>query len=172
MDSFYYSTIISLARFYDSYKISKRSDRNLIQFINFVEQNLDIFQNEKDTLKKFNIIHPVTIELIKEHRKMVNNITPTLEKLFTWRDKHFAHYDKEHFFDTNILEENYELTIGGIRELIVLARNILNDYSVGYNGTVNAVRFYNLFDIDMTIEILHEHLARCLHKQKFNAEDI
>ena len=69
MDSFFYSTVVSLARYFDSYKILKRSDRNLIRFINFVEQNLNIFPSDENTLKKFNIIHPVNLELIKEHKK-------------------------------------------------------------------------------------------------------
>jgi len=160
MDSFYYSTIVSLARYYDSYKILNRSERNLIRFINYVEQNLDIFPSDRDTLKKLNIIHHVNSILIKEHRKLIQDVNPILDKLFTWRDKHFAHYDKKHFFNTEILENNYGLTINEIRTLILLAKKILNHYSIGYNGVANAVRASNLFDMDAVIEILHNHLYK------------
>lgn len=160
LDSFFYTTVVSLARMYDSYRFLNRSDKNLIRFINFVEQNIKLFPSDKHILKKFNIIYPVTLNSINEHRKSIQEVAPILDKLFTWRDKYFAHYDNNFFLNDNLLENKYGLTVGEIRKLIKLAAELLNYYSIGYNGVANAIRVHNLYDIDSIIEILHNHLSK------------
>jgi AbiU2 len=90
LDSFIYTTVVSLARYYDSYKTLKRSDRNLIRFINFVEQHIELFPTDVDIIKRLNIIYPVTLDLIQHHKGLIHDETHILEKLFTWRDKHFG----------------------------------------------------------------------------------
>ena len=159
LDSFFHTTVISLARLYDSYKIINRSDKNLIRFMNFTEQNIKLFPKDDHTIKKFNIIHPVSLTSINKYRKSVQEVTPILDKLFDWRDKYFAHYDNKFFLNENLLETKYGLVIGDIRKLIRLAAEILNHFSIGYNGVANAVRTANLYDIDSVIEILHKHLS-------------
>jgi len=68
LDSFFYSTVVSLARLFDSYKVLNRSDKNLIRFMNFAEQNIKLFPKDEYTLKKLNIIHPVSSTSINKHR--------------------------------------------------------------------------------------------------------
>jgi len=82
-----------------------------------------------------------------------------LDKLFAWRDKYFAHYDSKFFLNDKLLENKYELIVGDIRKLIRLAAEILNHFSIGYDGVANAVRAANLYDVDSVIEILHKHLS-------------
>jgi hypothetical protein len=157
ISSFFSDTIISLARIYENYNGRKRSDENLNTFLDFVEKHTDIFPHDEEILCKYRCKHKVDALLIKKHRDLVQEHKEKLDNLFCWRDKHYAHFDKKYFIESDSLGQDAEFTIKDMRELIRLAKNILNDYSIAYSGTNNLVTPTNIFDIDKVIEILYEH---------------
>lgn len=160
MDALLTDSIISLSRLYDSYKSIKRSDRNLIRFLNFVESNIDIFPSDKETLMRHNCDYIVDKNLIDSHRAKINEMTPILDNLFTWRDKYVAHFDKTYFSNGERLKEDASIKFGEIRGLISLADEILNSYSAVYDGNVNMIRATNLFDVDKSLDILNDCLIK------------
>ncbi|MGE5329884.1 MAG: hypothetical protein ACM3KR_10305 [Deltaproteobacteria bacterium] len=157
INCFLASTVISLAKLYENYNGKNRSDRNICKFLNFIEQNSDIFTQDEETLQKFRCNYRVDSLLIKKHRKLIEDSKSKLDNLFYWRDKCYAHNDKKYFLDSTALGNDAGLTIKSFRELIKLAQDILNDYSIAYSGTYKSIRATNLFDIDHVLDALHDY---------------
>lgn len=154
------SAIISLAKLYENYDGKKRSGRNLMKFLNYVEMNQDIFPKDKDTRRKNRCNYLINSDLVNKHRQLIKDSKSKIDNLFYWRDKYYAHFDKKYFEKPETLGKDAELTIGHIRDLIKLATEILNDYSVAYNGTFHSIRATNLYDVDNVLEILHDYNRR------------
>jgi len=152
--SLFNSTIISLARIYEK---EKRSDRNIYFFISFIEKHTNIFPHDEKTLKEFNCPFKVDSNLISSHRNMLIEHDETIKKLFIWRDKHYAHFDKKYFLNSKRLIEDAGITVEEFRRLISLAHEIFNDYSIAYSGINISLQATNRFDIDSILDILKTH---------------
>lgn len=157
LHSLFFTAIISLAKLYDSYKIKDRSDKNLVKFINFNASNLSIFPTDKTILEKHRCQRKVDSDLINEHRKTIEDKKDILDKLFTWRDKGFAHFDSRYFGNLEKVTKEHPMKVGEIRDLINTASEILNAYSTVYSGNYRIYRCSNYSDIDNILEILHKH---------------
>ena len=157
MDALISDVIISLAKIYENYR-SERSNRNLNKFLRFVENNLDLFPQSIEEMKLLNCNYLVDYDLIKTHLEQIDNQKEVLDNLIQWRDKLYAHFDKKYFADREKLNVDHSINIGQIRTLIQLAGEILNKYSVAYNGVYKTIEAVNLKDVDTIFNILHRHL--------------
>ena len=126
------SSIITLAKLY-----SNKDDRSIIRFIKYVEQNSE------------HIIGGKSInDLILKHKSELDDNKEAIKYLFMWRNKSYAHYDKQYFFDSEQLAIDAPLLIGYINKLIALGGKIVNDYQVMSCGKYACISALNRFDID------------------------
>lgn len=137
--------IIKLSKLYEN----NRSDRNLNKFLNFIEQNKNIYEECEG--KNINNC------LIDKHRQMIVDSKSILDNLFVWRDKCYAHNDKKYFFNNQQLSADYKITVGDVEKLIELANDILDCYSRPYYKYIRGIDNTNQYDVDIVLDILHEH---------------
>lgn len=157
LDSLFSDMIVSLAKLYENYDGKNRSDKNIIKFLNFIESNMNIFpSNQRDSSKASNDTI-ITMDLIKDHRRKIKNSKETLDNLFHWRDKYYAHFDNKYFEDSNLLSVNAPLTPNDVYGLLELLAKILNKYSVAYNGKYYSTKATNRDDFFKIIDILEQY---------------
>lgn len=143
----------------------ERSERGLVNLLNFIEQHRDVFHiKELQRRKNYPNNHwmlknraPVTIESIQADRKRIVEFRP-LASFKLRRDKYHAHFDKKYFFDRAKLQEDAPLTWEDLEQVVRLGKEILNAYSADYDGNLHSIEPINAGDID--------HLLDQLHRQK------
>lgn len=161
MESIYFRTLITLLKFYD-----KKADYNLYKFLNYVKANMNIF-NWKARLKRDNLDedeekyykfkHPkLTKETIENYKTMIEENETIINNLFIWRNKYYAHNTKEYFLNPKKIEEDAPVEYIEIKKLIDLAHDILNTYSVAYNGVAKAIMPIDGFDLDIILDFVSE----------------
>ncbi len=139
-----------------------RSERNLLKFLNFVENHRNLLSLEayQDRMNVSNgdwrlERHPrITYESIQAHRTKIEEKAELLENLMIQRDKYFAHMDKAYFDKTRELIDDAPLSFGDFADLIDLAKDILNDYSAAFDGTIHTVTPDNIYDFDCILRKL------------------
>jgi hypothetical protein len=83
----------------------------------------------------------------------------SLRSLFSRRDKVHAHLDNKYFYRRLELPSDAPLSLGDLRNLIKLAGDILNEYSVAYNGAGQVFRATNTLDVKQLLDILVKHIS-------------
>ena len=135
------ATAMRLNKFFDK----PEDNISIYEFLNFAEQNLDIFSNQAFEKRnrgdeRYDIavrIHTertpkITPELVKEHRQKIEKLPK--HNLRKWRNKALAHIDKKSVLrGVDILKE-YPVKIEQVDEIIDTIHDILNHYSAAYDG--------------------------------------
>lgn len=139
-----------------------RAERGFINFLKFIENNIKIFNILE--LKK-RIKHPdrdwvsnhksITFETIQEDIVKINQIE-SLPSFKLRRDKAQAHLDKEYFFDKSKLSDDAPLTWGDFKQIVEVMDDIINRYSVAYDGEILCLTTTNINDIDHLLDVLHK----------------
>ncbi|MFD4490730.1 hypothetical protein ACM1TL_05450 [Lysinibacillus capsici] len=154
---------------------------NIYSFLNYIEKNHPlIFPNcsnkEKQyTPEKTMDVSPkmyetemdlilnipktkIDVALIKEHRTQLNEYTDCINNLLAWRDKSFAHYDKEYIGESiEKMGEKYRIKYGDLSELISLIGKILNSYQSAYYDSTTSIIPANTYDVDNVLQaLLHQ----------------
>ncbi len=145
----------------------ERSERGLVNLLNFIEQHRDIFHiKELQRRKNYPNDHwmlqnrePITIESIQADRKRIAEFKP-LASFKLRRDKYHAHFDKEYFFDRTKLQEDAPLTWGDLEQVVQLGKDILNAYSADYDGNLYSIEPINAADVDYLLDRLHRQNRR------------
>jgi hypothetical protein len=144
-----------------------RSERGLLNFLSFIENNRTIFdirelqrrRNYPDDHWMLRNREPVTFASIQNDRKRIAEFKP-LASFKLRRDKFQAHFDKEYFFERNKLHEDAPLTWGDLEQVVQLGKEILNSYSADYDGNTRAVEPINAGDVDHLLNRLHIQIQK------------
>lgn len=80
-----------------------------------------------------------------------------LKRLKAWRNKYYAHWDKEYFLRPVKLSEHQNLKYGDLLNLTKMAAKILNDYSSTISRSSRALDILGTTDIDVILDILHKY---------------
>jgi len=139
-----------------------RSERGLLNLLNFIEQNCIIFDikelkrrgNYPDGNWMLQNREPVTLESIQANLNRIAEFKP-LASFKLRRDKFQAHFDKEYFFDRSKLHEDAPLTWADLEQVVQLGKKILNSYSADYDGNMYAIEPINAADVDHLLDRLH-----------------
>ncbi|MEO6202905.1 MAG: hypothetical protein ABIP82_06775 [Nitrospirales bacterium] len=114
--------------------LKERGERGIFDFLSFIESNLKILEVEQlKRRKNYPNDHwmlrrdPITLETIKEDRKRIQRLT-CLQNFKTLRDKFYAHFDKEYFFDRERMREMAP-TWGDLDEVVEVISQVINQYS-------------------------------------------
>ena len=97
---------------------------------------------------------PVTIETIKEDKKRIEGLL-CLKNFKTRRNKFYAHFDEDYFFDPERLADDAPLTWGDFNNVIELLSEIIDCYSSAYDGQLFPLKPTNINDVDYLLDRLH-----------------
>ncbi len=141
--------------------LGSRSERGFNNFLNFIEQHLEIFAiSELQRRKSYPDGHwmlrrePITLGTINEDRKAISEIG-ALPNFKIRRDKYYAHFDKDYFFSTERLSEVAPIKWGDLDKISEVMKGVINGYSAAYDGNVYHVPPVNINDVDRVLDKLH-----------------
>ncbi|KQB76840.1 hypothetical protein AB2T90_14490 [Clostridium butyricum] len=149
------NVILTLAKIYEQ---PKRSGGSIYKLLNKIEQSWKEINNEQ-----------INASIINEHREVLKQMNEIIDNLFDWRDKCYAHYDKDYFLDGKNISEDFKITFGNIEQLIDKAKEILNYYYSALTGKYMCCEATNFDDVNRIINILKEHnvcIQELLHRRK------
>jgi len=142
---------------------SEKSERGYFNFLAFVENAIDLFAIEELKRRKH---YPdnhwmldreeITYQTVKSHREQIKSI-PSLDHVKTRRDKFHAHFDRKYFFDRDKISNDAPITWGDLEKIKEIMKDINNTYSAAYDGKVYDLQFFNTYDIDNILDILHKY---------------
>ena len=143
---------------------SEKSERGYFNFLAFVENELDLFSIEElqkrsslsDNHRMLNR-ERITYQTVKSHREKIQSILSLINSVKTRRDKFHAHFDKKYFFDRDQISKDAPIAWGDIEELKKIMDDIINTYSSAYDDNIYKLEFFDSYDIDYLLDILHEH---------------
>lgn len=127
--------VSNLMKLFDVHKDSY----SVYAYLNFIEQNINILfidEYQKDIKKE-----------IKQDRARLSKEQSALNNLKIWRDKRLYHLEKKFAGDLNQVFREHSLTIGQFENLYSLAKDILNRYSVYFDGESNYME-YGMIDTE------------------------
>ena len=121
----------------------KNGQRGIFNFLSFIENNLGIFSIEQlQRRRNYPAGHrlldqePITVETINEYKRLIESLE-CLPSFRTRRDKFYAHFDKEYFFDPDRLAEEAPLTRDDLEEVVRILSEIIDHYSCAYDGEMS-----------------------------------
>ena len=141
----------------------EKSERGLFNFLGFIENNREVFDTKElqrrrgypdghAVLKR----EQITYQTIKSDRESIKQLD-CLESIKLLRDKYYAHFDKEHFFDKSKLINETSCNWSDFDAIIKLASNILNNYSSSFDGQLYVIEASNVTDVDYILDYLHKY---------------
>ncbi|RQW23316.1 hypothetical protein EH196_00430 [Bacillus sp. C1-1] len=155
MGAFQYSSIMGLAKLYEP---SSRKTVNLNKFLNIVEGfHTEIFSNDPDIKKRLGRTTNVNSDTVRKHKNELNEQEKIIKRLLAWRDKFFAHNDKKYFYNKNVVSKEFPINFYEYEQLITLAADILNTYSIGYSGKYHDIKACNIYDVDILFKALKKN---------------
>ncbi|MES5896739.1 hypothetical protein [Bacillus cereus group sp. RP43] len=146
LHSVFNDVIITLAKLYEHGK----QTANLNKLINIADANRALFDYKEHAIDPLMI----TNKEIENHKKIIEEKEESLNNLFMWRDKVYAHNDMKYFFDKEQLPKDAELTMQHIEELIEKAWEIVNFYSLALEGKAWHPDSPDTLDIEKVFSIL------------------
>ena len=139
----------------------EQEKRGILNFLTFAEYNRELFDvKECQRRGKFPEGHnrkAITLETIQRDRKRVAKFK-SIASFKLWRNKFQAHFDKEYFFDITKLQKRAPLDWPDLEHAVQLGQEILNRYSMAFDGAKYAVEPRNAADVDRLLDLLHECL--------------
>lgn len=135
-----------LNRFFDKGK----GHLTVYVFLDFVEQNLDIFSNQafeerirggKTSYEIAMRTHTeITSQIVEQDRQRLDQLP--IDKLRKWRNKALAHIQKEYVLEDINVFKQYPLTPAQVDEIINTLHEILNRYSNAYESVTWSKELY------------------------------
>lgn len=122
----------------------ERAERGLYNFLAFVENHRNLFGRRN-----------IDFQLIQQDRDAIRGFAP-LQSFRLRRDKFHAHFDKDYFFDRKRLGEDAPLRWVDLEDTLSLVGDVLNRYSVAYDGNRFVLEPMNAGDLDDLLNELHE----------------
>ncbi|MEV5027893.1 hypothetical protein [Paenibacillus sp. LPE1-1-1.1] len=150
MNALQNDSIISTAKLFDK---GNKSYGTIHKFFQLIEVNADLFQNDKKRVLKE----------IPTHQKFYEEKALLLQNLLTWRNKHFAHPDKNYFLDKDRLKlgEDAPILYGDLPDLLQKSVDIINFYSEALCKNHHILKDPEIErHVDDLFRILNDHLDR------------
>lgn len=139
----------------------ERGQRGVFDFLLFIESNLSILAIEQLKRRRS---YPdghwmlnrdgITLQTVKSDRERIRGLE-CLKNIAIRRDKFHAHFDKEYFFDRSRLQDEAPLIWDDFEKVITTLSNIINQYSIAYDGNVFVLAPENINDLDDLLNHLH-----------------
>jgi hypothetical protein len=144
----------------------EKSERGVFDFLRFIEKNMDLFTIE-ELRRRITEDHepdetwmrnqdPITLETINEDRTQIRSLE-CLQSFAARRDKFYAHFDREYFFDRERLDNEAPLTWEELKQPFGLVSEIVNRYSIAFDGREFGMTPCNINDVDYLLECLHKY---------------
>ena len=141
-----FATIISIFRFIDT----RTDTMQLHSFFELLRNNLDLFSTQayrkrleqggrdEEDINHWTQLHvEITKETVDADEERVRNLPVT--NLIKWRHKKLAHLDKEQALnEVDVMQEN-PITVQEIDDILTTLDEILNRYSIAYDGVQWAI---------------------------------
>ncbi len=141
-----FATIISIFKFIDT----RTDTMQLHGFFELVRNNLDLFSTlayrkrleqvgrDEEDINHWTQLHvEITKEAVDTDEERVQNLPVT--NLIKWRHKKLAHLDKEQALnEVDVMQEN-PITVQEIDDILTTLDEILNRYSIAYDGVQWAI---------------------------------
>ncbi len=144
-----------------------RSDRNIPDFLHFVECHLSLFSPEAIRVRRgFSNIsqipkrdYSVDPHLVQSDRVKLHLLDPIVKNLKKKRDKYYAHYDKSCFDEPGKLKTTSPVTRSDIETLIRTCFKILERYSLAFDGEGLSITLSERFDVVDIFDLIKKHLG-------------
>jgi len=141
--------------------LEERGQRGIFNFLTFIENNRNILAIEQ--LKRRNNYpddhwmldrKPITHETVNKDRECIQSLN-CLQRFRTLRDKFYAHFDIEYFFDREPMAQEAP-SWGDLGKVIEVISDVINRYSAAYDGQLFELKPDNINDLDFLLNRLHE----------------
>lgn len=151
-------------------RILDKHDRSLSiwKFLSFVEQNSEIFSNEafaqrmsgKSDYYEYQVKShtPITLQGIEEDRQKLRSLEGTISNIKGWRDKVFAHVDREFHLKGRHASEEYPLQRQQLEEVITALARTINRYSASYQSSTFLEKFPDEDDVQHIMNSIRFHI--------------
>lgn len=141
----------------------ENGDRGLFNFLTFVEYNRKwLTTKELQVRRGFPDGHwmlrdrtEITVGTINSHRSRIRALEG-LPSIRLRRDKFHAHFDKQYFFDRIKISAEAPLRSEDLEAAGSLMGEIINDYSVDFDGKTYAWEPTNINDLDVLLDRVHK----------------
>lgn len=150
---------MTLAKIYEK---PCKTNSSIYKLLNKVQQDIKRINHDD-----------INNNIIKQHIQELEECSDILNNLFTWRDKHFAHFDKKYFLTNNAVSNDAKLTYGNIEKIINSAGDVLNYYYSKLEGKYMSIEATNYDDLNRIVRILkyynenkHDICLNILNKNK------
>jgi hypothetical protein len=139
----------------------ERGERSIFNFLKFIERNRNILAVEQlKRRKNYPDGHwmldrdPITVEAINQDRDRIQRLD-CLQNFKILRDKFYAHFDKEYFFDRERMADEAP-TWSDLEKVMGVISDVINCYSAAYDGQLFVLKPVNINDLDHLLERLHK----------------
>lgn len=148
-------------------------ERGVFNFLKFIENNRRWFTEDELKRRRLSFAtqpsvsyRAVTYEMLEEHRECIRSFTP-LANIRKWRDGYHAHFDKEYFSldDRGRLEEEVRVTRTDLDALTHLMVELINAYSLAFDGTSYIFRPGNGIDLRPLLSTARQGMGEVSHGQ-------
>lgn len=146
-------------------------ERGVFNFLKFIENNRRWFTEEELKRRRLPFAaqpsvsyRAVTYEMVEKHRQCIQCFAP-LASIRKWRDGYHAHFDKAYFSldDRDRLEEEARVTRIDLDALTHLMVEIINAYSLGFDGTSYIFRPGNGIDLRPLLSTARQGMGKVSH---------
>lgn len=144
----------------------ENSERGLFNFLTFCEYHRSIFETQEFQRRLLqqrpNYIdkdwmldtESITFEIIQKDKGRIAGLG-SLQKFKHRRDKFHAHFDKDYFFNREKLSKGAPLKWSDLEELVTVMKEIINRYSIAYDGAAWSLEPINVTDLDNLLNYVH-----------------
>lgn len=154
--------LLTLSRILDRRR--RRDPLSIWKFLNFVEQNREIFSTQAFTQRMrqkpdydeywVKSHTPITQKEIEEDRQRLENLGSTINNLITWRDKVIAHIDRRFYLKGKVISKKHPLKRQQLQDVIDALLKILNRYSASYKSSTFHHEFISEDDIQHVMDFI------------------
>lgn len=115
----YSDVTFSIFRLYD-----RRGHRNIYHFL----------QHARKCLKSISWVNPLTPEDIDRHEKKLEDVAGLVENLKERRNKFFGHYDKDYFYEPDLINTSFPFSNDDAKALVRALQVIVSDHNRALTG--------------------------------------
>lgn len=141
------AAIIALSKIYDK----KSTGTNIISLLNKIDSDKNFIDSEKRSeIKKF----------AKKQKKELEceNIKRLINNLKTWRDKYYAHIDKEYLNAEDVLRREYGISVEEFEQLLNFASyTVKHLYRLINESSIGSPKMRCEKEFDLLVKILEQH---------------
>lgn len=133
------AALVRINKFFDKWE----KHLSIRKFLDFIEQNLDIFTNEafearmrSEDRYDSHIVkehREITLQKVEEDRKKINDLP--VKPIRRWRNAVLVHIEEERVLQSIDIMKKYPVKQSQIDDIINTLDNMLNEYLVAYNAS-------------------------------------